>query len=415
MLELALPVHNEAGTLEFSLRRLHAYLCEHFPFSWRIAIVDNASTDDTLAIGGRLAGELSDIRVLHLDRKGRGAALRAAWLTSDATVVAYTDIDLSTGLDALLLLVAPLVSGHSDVAIGSRLLSAANVATRTEAGDDLPRVQLILRLLFSTRVHDAQCGFKAVRSDIARQLVPAIVDNDWFFDTELLLLAEYNGLRIHEVPVDWIDDPDSRVDVPHGVRGTSRAYCDLSGDSRRARTLELGSERRAPLADDMGRRLITFALVGVVSTTISLALFLTLPPVGFRRRSRAGPRSDRGGQLMGSSSLDPRTAGSRRARPSRDRFGRHRAVRDRRVGAGARRSVPSGAAWSSNSRRSPSFGRPRRSSDCGTSRNTRYDDDGFHDVSPAAQQARLVLASSRAWVWDRFQSRAVAQYQTAWR
>jgi putative flippase GtrA len=277
MLELALPVHNEAATLELSLRRLHAYLCEHFPFSWRIAIVDNASTDDTLAIGGRLAGELSGIRVLHLDRKGRGSALRAAWLTSDATVVAYTDIDLSTGLDALLPLVAPLLSGHSDLAIGSRLLSAANVA-RGPKREMISRVyNLILRATFSTRVHDAQCGFKAVRADIARQLVPAIVDNDWFFDTELLLLAEHNGLRIHEVPVDWIDDPHSRVDVPR------TAFQDIKGVLRLVRRfslghglLELGSERRVPLADDMGRRLITFALVGVVSTTISLVLFLTL-------------------------------------------------------------------------------------------------------------------------------------------
>jgi putative flippase GtrA len=277
MLELALPVHDEAKTLELNLRRLHAYLSQHFPFSWRLAIVDNASTDDTLAIGHRLAAELSGIRVLHLDRKGRGSALRAAWLTSDAAVVAYTDIDLSTGLDALLPLIAPLLSGHSDVAIGSRLLSAANVA-RGPKREMISRVyNLILRATFSTRVHDAQCGFKALRADVARQLVPAVVDNGWFFDTELLLLAEQNGLRIHEVPVDWIDDPDSRVDLPR------TAFEDLKGVLRLVRRfalgrgrVELGSERRVPLADDMGRRLITFALVGIVSTTISLGLFLTL-------------------------------------------------------------------------------------------------------------------------------------------
>lgn len=277
MLELALPVYNEAETLEFSLRRLHAYLSQHFPFSWRIAIVDNASTDDTLAIGHRVAGELRDLRVLHLDRKGRGSALRAAWMTSDAAVVAYTDIDLSTGLDALLPLVAPLLSGHSDVAIGSRLLSAANVARGPKRELISRTYNLILRAMFSTRIHDAQCGFKAVRAEIARQLVPAIVDDGWFFDTELLLLAEHNGLRIHEVPVDWVDDPDSRVDVPR------TAFEDLKGVLRLVRRfslgrgrLDLGTETRVPVADDMGRRLITFALVGLVSTTISLALFLTL-------------------------------------------------------------------------------------------------------------------------------------------
>jgi putative flippase GtrA len=277
MLELALPVYNEAKTIEISVRQLHAYLSQHFPFSWRLAIVDNASTDDTLAIGRRLATQLSDIRVLHLDRKGRGLALRAAWLTSDATVVAYTDIDLSTGLDALLPLIAPLLSGHSDVAIGSRLLSAANVA-RGPKREIVSRVyNLILRATFSTRIHDAQCGFKAVRGEVAWQLVPAIVDNGWFFDTELLLLAEHNGLRIHEVPVDWIDRPGSHVDVPR------TAFEDLKGVLRLVRRfslghgrLELGAESRAPVADDMGRRLITFALVGLVSTTVSLVLFLTL-------------------------------------------------------------------------------------------------------------------------------------------
>jgi putative flippase GtrA len=129
----------------------------------------------------------------------------------------------------------------------------------------------------ATRVRDAQCGFKAVRSDVARRLVPAVVDDDWFFDTELLLLAERNGLRIHEVPVDWVDDPDSRVHI------TSTAWGDIKGTARMFRTfasgrgkIDFGPVARRPLRDDLGRRLVSFGLIGITSTAVSLVLFLLL-------------------------------------------------------------------------------------------------------------------------------------------
>ncbi len=281
-LEVVVPVFNEALVLDPAVRRLHAYLSDRFPFSWRIAIVDNASTDRTLALADRLAEQLPGIRVLHLDQRGRGLALRTAWLSSDALVVAYTDVDLSTGLDALLPMVASLVSGHSDVAIGSRLLSSANVARGPKREVISRAYNLILRVAFSTRVHDAQCGFKAVRADIARQLIPEVEDDGWFFDTELLLLAEHNGLRIHELPVDWVDDPDSRVDVRRtaleDLRGLLRVARRFAAGGGR---LHLGEERRHPFDDDMGRRLITFATVGAVSTLVSLVLFLWLrAPLG---------------------------------------------------------------------------------------------------------------------------------------
>jgi putative flippase GtrA len=260
-----------------SITRLHAYLEAGFPFSWRITVADNASTDGTLAVAESLAAKLRNVRVLHLDRKGRGLALRTAWMASDAAVVAYMDVDLSTGLDALLPLVAPLVSGHSDLAIGSRLAAGANVARGPRRELISKAYNLILRTVFSTRVRDAQCGFKAVRADIAHRLVPAIHDDEWFFDTELLLLAEHNGLRILEVPVDWHDDPDTRVNV------VGTALEDLQGIARMAYRfaagrgeLELGAGRRRPFADDKGRRLVTFSIIGIVSTLVSLALFLLL-------------------------------------------------------------------------------------------------------------------------------------------
>jgi glycosyltransferase involved in cell wall biosynthesis len=211
--DVVVPVYNEERDLGPSIRRLHEFLATAFPFRAVITIADNASRDGTLAVAERLAAELPGVRVVHLDAKGRGRALRAAWLKSDATVVAYMDVDLSTDLKALLPLVAPIVSGHSDLAIGSRLARGA----RTKRGPKRELISraymLILRLALGAGFTDAQCGFKAVRASVARDLVPRIEDQTWFFDTELLILAQRAGLRVHEVPVDWTDDPDSRVAI----------------------------------------------------------------------------------------------------------------------------------------------------------------------------------------------------------
>jgi putative flippase GtrA len=280
--DIALPVFNEAATLDASVSRLVHFLTEHFPFSWRITIVDNASTDGTWFHAARLTRDDDRVRALHLDRKGRGLALRAAWSASDAEIVAYMDVDLSTGLDALLPLVAALVSGHSDVAIGSRLSAGSSVARRPKRELISRSYNAMLRSAFATRVRDAQCGFKAIRTNVAHRLLPHIEDEGWFFDTELLLLAEHNGLRIHEVPVDWIDDTDSRVEIAR------TAFDDLKGAARMLRRfatgngeVDLGPVARSGVADDLGRRFVTFASIGAASTAISLVVFLLLrAPLG---------------------------------------------------------------------------------------------------------------------------------------
>ena len=213
LVDVVIPVYNEERDLGPSVRRLHEFLTSRFPFSAAITIADNASNDGTLAVAQGLVKELPRVRVLHLDAKGRGRALRAAWLKSDAPVVAYMDVDLSTDLNALLPLVAPLLSGHSDLAIGSRLAHGARV-TRGPKREFISRAyMLVLRLALGAHFSDAQCGFKAVRTSVAKQLVPSVRDESWFFDTELLILAQRAGLRVHEVPVDWTDDPDSRVAI----------------------------------------------------------------------------------------------------------------------------------------------------------------------------------------------------------
>ena len=229
--EIVIPVYNEEATLEPSIRRLHDYLDRHFPFTWRITIADNASRDNTPNIADRLAAHQTNTAVLHLPDKGRGRALRKAWTDSQAKILAYMDVDLSTDLPALLPLVAPLLSGHSDVAIGTRLARTAHVVRGPKRELISRAYNLILKAMLHNGFSDAQCGFKAVRADVAHALLPLVEDDGWSFDTELLVLAEHNGLRIHEVPVDWVDDADSRVDV------TATAVEDLRGIWRLRRSL----------------------------------------------------------------------------------------------------------------------------------------------------------------------------------
>jgi glycosyltransferase involved in cell wall biosynthesis len=231
VVDVVVPVYNEERILEASVRQLRRYLDSRFPLPAAIVIADNASTDSTWAIAERLSGELDGVEAVHVARKGRGLALRSTWAASRAAVVAYMDVDLSTDLDALLPLVAPLLSGHSDVAIGSRLAPGARV-TRSLKREVISRsYNLILRTALGTRVSDAQCGFKAIRADVARQLLPLVEDNGWFFDSELLVIAAHLGLRIHEVAVDWVEDTDSRVDI------VATAWDDLKGICRLRRQL----------------------------------------------------------------------------------------------------------------------------------------------------------------------------------
>src|SRR5215510_2238713 len=233
--EIVIPVRNEDRDLIPSVRRLHAYLRETFPIATHITIADNGSTDGTWAQALALAAELPPVRAVRLARPGRGGALRSVWAASDADVVAYMDVDLSTGLNALLPLLAPLLSGHSDVAIGTRLARGARVIRGPRRELISRAYNLLLHATLGTAFSDAQCGFKAIRAAAARRLLPLTTDTGWFFDTELLVLAERAGLRIHEVPVDWIDDPDSRVNL------ISTAVADLRGIARLGTGLARGT------------------------------------------------------------------------------------------------------------------------------------------------------------------------------
>ena len=235
VLDIVIPVHNEERDLPRCVRRLHEFAATEVPYRARITVADNASTDDTLAVAHALADELCDLEVIHIDTKGRGGALHAAWMKSPADVVCYMDVDLSTDLSALMPLIAPVISGHFDIAIGSRLAPSSRVV-RSAKREILSRgYNLLLRGMLGARFSDAQCGFKAVRADVARELLPFVKDTGWFFDTELLIIAQRVGLRIHEVPVDWVDDPDSRVEI------VPTAIDDMKGCWRLGRALATGA------------------------------------------------------------------------------------------------------------------------------------------------------------------------------
>ncbi|GLY68827.1 bifunctional glycosyltransferase family 2/GtrA family protein [Amycolatopsis taiwanensis] len=286
VLDVVIPVYNEEKDLAPCVDRLHAYLRDAVPYRYRITIADNASTDRTLTIARRLADEIPEVDVHHLDQKGRGRALNAVWSGSDAQVLVYLDVDLSTDLAALLPLVAPLISGHSDLAIGSRLARGARVV-RGRKRELISRCyNLILRGTLAAKFSDAQCGFKAIRADVARKLLPLVEDTGWFFDTELLVLAQRAGLRTHEVPVDWVDDPDSSVDI------IATATADLKGVARMLRAFAKGTLPLREIPAQLGRKpagvstpgvppklatqLVRFTVIGVGSTLAYLVLFSLL-------------------------------------------------------------------------------------------------------------------------------------------
>jgi len=213
-IDAVIPVYNEEHVLSQSVETLRAFLGERLkPHRWRILIADNASTDGTLKVAQALAERYpEEVAWLHLDQKGRGRALRAAWLASDADILSYMDVDLSTDLNAYPLLAQAIINGY-DIAIGSRL-SSESMTTRSPRREFISRAyNLIIKASHFSHITDAQCGFKAISREAAHALVPLVQNQEWFFDTELLLLAEKFGYRIKEIPVQWVEDSDSRVNI----------------------------------------------------------------------------------------------------------------------------------------------------------------------------------------------------------
>lgn len=226
--DAVIPVYNEEHVLRHSVETLRHFLRDRpdFPYDWRIVVADNASRDGTLDVAKQLGAEYPEVGYIHLPQKGRGRALRAAWLASDADVVSYMDVDLSTSLEYYPALIRAVADEGFDVAIGSRLARGSQT-TRGPKREFISRgYNLIVKAMFQTRFSDAQCGFKAASRRVVEELVPLIEDQAWFFDSELLILAEKLGYRIKDIPVAWVDDPDSRVKI------VSTASEDLRGLAR---------------------------------------------------------------------------------------------------------------------------------------------------------------------------------------
>ena len=214
-LDIVIPVLNEERALPQSIPVLHSRLVAGFgDFDWRIVIADNGSEDATPEVSQRLSREFPGVTPFRLEQRGRGLALRTAWLASKADIVAYMDVDLSTDLAALRPMVSAVAEQQCDIAIGSRLIKGARVERRPLKREITSRgYSALFRAMFFTDFRDAQCGFKAISRHAVDSLVPLVENNRWFFDTELLLLAEANGFEIREIPVHWTDDPDTRVKI----------------------------------------------------------------------------------------------------------------------------------------------------------------------------------------------------------
>ncbi len=221
--DLVIPCLDEARVLEHSVQTLREFLGRTFPYRWRLLIADNGSTDGTREIALRLSETHDDVHALSLDQRGRGRALRRAWTQSEADIVAYTDVDLSTELEALERMCRAIVEDGYDIAIGSRLMRASDTVRGPRREFISRAYNLFIRAVLLTHFSDAQCGFKAVSRRVVDEVVPQIEDESWFFDTELLVLGEKEGYRIKDVPVRWIDDEDSRVKI------VSTAWEDIKG------------------------------------------------------------------------------------------------------------------------------------------------------------------------------------------
>jgi glycosyltransferase involved in cell wall biosynthesis len=213
LVDVVIPVLNEAHVLEKSVATVRDFLSQHLPCRWRVVVVDNGSTDGTDAVARRLSHAHSDVQFVQLPQRGRGRALRHAWTQSDADIMCYTDVDLSTELAALPKMVQAIAADGFDLATGSRLMRQSHT-TRSPKREFISRCyNIFVKAVLWTSFSDAQCGFKAISRNACAALVPEVEDQGWFFDTELLTLAEKRGFLIADIPVRWIEDDDSRVKI----------------------------------------------------------------------------------------------------------------------------------------------------------------------------------------------------------
>ena len=213
--DVVIPVYNEEHDLPRALPTLRDFLLsDAFPYEWRVVVADNASTDSTPEVGARLERENpGEVAYVRIERKGRGYALRRTWSESTADVMSYMDVDLSTGINAFPALVRAIAEDGYGVATGTRLHRRSKVERSLQRTVLSRGYNSIIKAGFWTKFSDAQCGFKAISREVAERVLPMVEDNNWFFDTELLILAEKMGYRIKDIPVEWREDPGTTVKI----------------------------------------------------------------------------------------------------------------------------------------------------------------------------------------------------------
>lgn len=216
-IEITIPVLNEEQTIENQVVKTLAYFDAHlnqFP-KLELVIADNGSTDDTPAIARRLEQRFDNLRYMRLEKRGVGLALKASWSGSDADIVGYMDLDLATDLKYLAPALNALVAREADVVTGSRLAKGAKVVGRTPLREFTSRsFNMLVKMMFNTGFTDGMCGFKFLRREHLERIMSAGAESDgWFFATELLLVAEHLGLKVKDLPVEWTDDPNSKVNI----------------------------------------------------------------------------------------------------------------------------------------------------------------------------------------------------------
>lgn len=213
--DIVIPVLNEEVSLPFCLEKLLEYIKSQPRYEWNITIADNGSTDLTGQIGQDFSKNNLNISYVYLSERGRGRALKYAWSESNCDVMVYMDVDLSTNLNALITLVDSIYVDNFDLCVGSRLSQESKVVGRKMIREVMSRgYNLLIKILFPFNgFSDAQCGFKGVSNKVVKNILPYIKDNEWFFDTELLLMCKYNSMSLKEIPVYWKDDPNTRVKI----------------------------------------------------------------------------------------------------------------------------------------------------------------------------------------------------------
>ncbi len=206
--DFCLPIKDEADILEKNILQLILYLeSKNFSFTWKIIGVINGSNDNSELILANLKEKLpTKIDYLNIQEPGKGRAIRTGWYNSEADILAFMDADLAVSLEALNSLIEPILNKEADLVIGSRFVPGASASRSWRRGLISKSYILLSQFILHHKILDIQCGFKAISKDSFRKLDNLLTDDNWFFDTELVVLAKRMGLRVREIAVTWTEN-----------------------------------------------------------------------------------------------------------------------------------------------------------------------------------------------------------------